>query len=123
MPTNLTRVTLTGEIESSSLTVTSSETVVGKIHSISIDYPSNSVEVEVGTDEAVNQTILDLSASSTSKVLYPRTPVQNNSGTDVTYDGTHKVRGKYAVFGRMKLTCANGTDGDTVKVNVLVEEF
>ncbi|MFW5902915.1 MAG: hypothetical protein ACOCTT_03435 [archaeon] len=118
MPTKISRVTLKGTVDSSGeVSVVSENTYIGLVKAVSIEYPDNSVEVDITTVENVNQTILELSASSTDEVYYPRTDSHDTDGSS----GGSEVC--FAISGRLKLECANGTEDDEVKVNVLVEEF
>ena len=116
-------------IESGALDVAGEATVLsfpvrGRVRSVQIDYPANVCDVDITTDELVSQSILSLSSANTDTVLYPRTPVCNNSGAEnVTYDGTNKVHDCFDVFGRISLAITNGTAADEVVIHVLVEEY
>jgi len=112
-----------GAIDASGDAEAYSEPVRGKILAVHVNYPTNTCEVDLTTDEAVAQTILDLAAANTDIVIYPRVKIQNNAGTDITYDGSNEVYDNYAVFDRLKLTIASGTATEEVTVDVLVEEF
>ena len=96
----------------------------GRILSVQIDYPAHACTVDLDSDEAVSQKIIDLSSASTDAVYYPRTPVCNNSGSEnVYFEGTNKVHTEFTVFGRVKLTIASGTATEKVKAYLLVEEY
>ncbi len=94
----------------------------GEILSVEINYPANTCTVDLDSQEAVVQKIIDLAADNTDKVVYPRISAQNNAGSAVTYDGTNEIKVPYAVHGRVKLSIASGTEGEevTVFINVRV---
>ena len=125
MPNKLQRIRIgSGALDAAGDAEAYSVPVRGKVLAVQIKYPSNTCEVDLtSSDEQVEQTVLDLAASNTDVVVYPRVKVQNNAGTDVTYDGTNEVHEEYVVFGRLKLVIASGTEGDEVTVDVLVEEY
>lgn len=95
----------------------------GKILAVGVDYPAHTCTVDLDSDgEASAQKILDLSAASTDKTYYPRKAVEDNTGTAVTYDGTNEIYEPYVVYGRVKLSVASGTAGESVSVYLVVEE-
>ena len=98
--------------------------VRGRILSVHVDYPTNTCTIDLDTDEAVSQKIVDLAAANTDAVYYPRTPVCSNAGAEnVYFEGTNKVHTEFVVFGRIKLTIASGTADEIVNVSILVEEW
>lgn len=100
-----------------------SSTIRGKILAVGVDYPAHTCTVDLDTDgEASSQKIIDLSAANTDATYYPRTPAQDNTGTDVTFDGTNEIYTPFVVYGRVKLTIASGTEAETVSVYLTVEE-
>lgn len=97
--------------------------VKGRILNVGIDYPANTCTVDLDSqDEASSQKILDLAASNTDVVRYPRKAVEDITGTAVTYDGTNEIYEPFVVNGRLKLSLASGTAGDSVSIAVQVEE-
>jgi len=97
--------------------------VRGRILAVGINYPTNTCTVDLDSDgEVVAQKIVDLAAANTDVVVYPRTPSQDITGTDVTFDGTNEIYEPFVVYGRVKLSLASGTAGDTVSVELIVEE-
>jgi hypothetical protein len=96
----------------------------GKILAVGVDYPANTCTVDLDSDgEASAQKILDLSAANTDATYYPRTPVCTYAGAETVYwEGTNKVCEPFVVYGRVKLSVASGTAGQSVSVYLIVEE-
>jgi len=99
----------------------------GKILAVGIDYPSHTCTVDLDSDgEASAQKILDLAAASTDATYYPRTPVHTYDGSAVDLSdsegGNTAQYEPFVVYGRVKLSVASGTAGDTVSVYLIVEE-
>lgn len=69
---------------------------------------------------------LDLAAANTDATYYPRIPVHTYTGTAVdlsdTEGGNTAQYEPFVVYGRIKLSLASGTAGDTVSVYLIVEE-
>lgn len=104
-----------------------SSPIRGRILAVGINYPSNTCTVDLDSDgEASAQKILDLSAANTDTTLYPRTKRQDYTGSDLDLSddegGDTAVYGPFVVYGRVKLSVASGTAGDTVSVYIVVEE-
>lgn len=100
----------------------------GRILAVLIDYPTNTCTVDLDSDgELIAQKILDLAAANTDVAIYPRTLVQDNTGSDIDLsDGEGGNTAQYenfVVYGRLKLSLASGTAGDSVTADILVEEF
>ena len=96
----------------------------GKILAVGVDYPTNTCTVDLDSaGEASAQKIMDLAAANTDKTYYPRTPVCTYTGAEtvLTYTAL-KVHEPFVVYGRVLLTVASGTAGDTVSVYITVEE-
>ena len=96
----------------------------GRIIAVGVNYPTNTCTVDLDSDgEASDQKILDLAAANTDKTYYPRTPVCTYTGAEtvLTYTAL-KVHEPFVVYGRVLLTVASGTAGDTVSVYIVVEE-
>lgn len=122
--TTITKYKVSATIATGATTASAySKPVRGKILAVGINYPTNTCTVDLDSNgEAAAQKIVDLAAANTDIVVYPRTPVQDNTGTDVTYDGTNEIYQPFIVYGRVKLSLASGTAGDTVSVDLIVEE-
>lgn len=105
----------------------SSHAVRGRILAVQVDYPAHNVEVDLKTDEAVAQTILDLAAANTDTTVYPRTPMHDYTGTAIDLSdaqgGDVAMYDLFCVFGRLRLVCANGTATEVVTVHIYVEEY
>jgi len=101
-----------------------SSTIRGRILAVGVDYPEHTCTVGLDTDgEASAQKILDLSAANTDATYYPRTPVCTYAGEEtILYSTGNKVCEPFVVYGRIKLTIASGTAGESVSVYIVVEE-
>jgi len=67
------------------------------------------------------ETIVNLANANSDVKLYPRRFLQDNTGVDITWDGTNEIYGKYAVRGQLQATIAQANAGDYVIVTVWVE--
>jgi len=127
MAGKITKYKLTGTIASNAINIYTSHVVRGKIIAVQVDYPAHTVTVDLLTDEAVPQTILDLAAANTDVTIYPRTPVQDYTGADIDLSdaegGNVAKYDNFCVFSRLNLVCASGTNGEVVTVHVYVEEY
>jgi len=125
MPNKLQRIRIeSGSIASDGTATAYSLPVRGKILSIRINYPENGCGFNLLTDELVSQTIVNDLQSSIDMVIYPRTPVCNNSGSEnVTYDGTNKIHDAFVVHGRLLVTITDGTEDETLTADVIMEEY
>ena len=96
----------------------------GRILAVGIDYPTNTCTVDLDSDgEASAQKILDLAAANTDKTYYPRTPVHTYTGAEtVLWFTALKVHEPFVIYGRVKLSIASGTAGESVTVYLMVEE-
>ncbi len=96
----------------------------GRILAVGIDYPGNTCTVDLDSDgEASAQKILDLAAANTDKTYYPRTPVHTYTGAEtVLWFTALKVHEPFVIYGRVKLSIAAGTAGESVTVYLMVEE-
>jgi hypothetical protein len=59
-----------------------------------------------------SENIISITDAATDIKIYPRRVLELNDGTDITYDGTNEVYGKYIVHGRLeaKIDDANAAD-------------
>jgi len=96
----------------------------GRVMAVGVDYPAHTCTVDLDSDgEASDQKILDLAAANTDKTYYPRTPVSIYTGAETVLSYTAlKVYEPFVVYGRVKLSVAAGTAGDSVSVYLMVEE-
>lgn len=99
----------------------------GKLHAVSINYPSNACTVDLDElDSANNQKIVDLASSSTDTTIYPRAQLTDNTGANLDLSdgqgGDTAAYGKIAISGHVQLSIASGTQGDEVTVDLYVEE-
>lgn len=103
----LVRVTATGSAGSASGVGRTDVTVTGKILAIHLDYHSAapaSTDVTVETVGGPPLTILDRANANTDGWFYPRRPVQDYQGNDLTYDGTRKIHEPFVVSDQLKVT-------------------
>jgi len=94
--------------------------IKGEILSVEINYPTNTCTVDLDSQEAITQKIVDLAADNTDKVVYPTISAQDNTGSAVTYDGTNEIKVPFVVHGRIKLSIASGTETEEVTVFINV---
>jgi hypothetical protein len=100
-----------------------SSAIRGRILAVGIDYPEHTCTVDLDSDgEAAAQKVLDLAAANTDTVKYPRKAIEDNTGTGVEYADGYPIYEPYVVYGRIKLSLASGTAGETVSVTIVVEE-
>ena len=112
-----------GVIDASGNASAYSIAIRGQILAIGVNYPTNTCTVDVDSNgEAADQKILDLAAANTDRIIYPRTSSQDITGADVTFDGTNEIYEPFVVYGRLKLSIASGTAGESVSINVIVRE-
>ena len=101
-----------------------SVSIRGRILAVGVNYPTHTCTVDLDSSgEASAQKILDLAAANTDKTYYPRTPVCIYTGAETVLSYTAlKVYEPFLVYGRILLTVASGTAGETVSVYLIVEE-
>ena len=117
------KYTVSAEVEVGGAAEAFTKPIRGRVIAVGVNYPAATVTVDLDSDgEASAQKIINLAAANTDATYYPRTPVQDVLGADVTYDGTNEIYEPFMVYGRVKLSLAAGTAGQTVKVDLLVEE-
>ena len=112
-----------GTIDASGDASAYSVAIRGRILAVGINYPAHACTVDLDSDgEPSAQKIIELASASTDATYYPRRPSQDITGADVTFDGTHEIYEPFVVYGRVKLTIASGTAGESVSVSIIVEE-
>lgn len=98
--------------------------VRGRVVAVKVDYSASSAgTTDLTLKDKDGQTILTLTDTNTDGFHYPRTPVQDNAGANVTYDGTNEIYEPYVVHSTLDLTIAQNTENETVDVVVIVEEY
>ena len=103
---------------------TSSHVVVGQICSIGVTYngsPPSSTDVVIATagNNGPALTILTLTNANTSGWFHPRHVIDDETGADITYDGTEEVYDKVCVADNLKITVDDANDGDSVDVVII----
>jgi len=73
--------------------------------------------------EILNIGTLGAVPTDDNAIYYPRTPSQDNTGTDVTFDATNEIYEPFLVFGRVMLQVTAAAEGDITTVYLTVEEF
>ena len=103
---------------------TSSHVVVGQICSIGVTYngsPPASTDLVIATagNNGPALTILTLTNANSDGWFHPRHKVDDESGADVTYDGSNEVYDKVCVADNIKITVSQANDDDSVDVVVV----
>jgi hypothetical protein len=115
--------TASGSAGSASATAYSAP-VSGFVHKVHVNYTGDTNTIDVTLQDNVDpasENIVNLADNDTDTTLYPRRKVQDNTGSDVTFDGTNEIYERYPVHGRLKLAVAQADDGDVVDVTVWLE--
>lgn len=116
------QITATASGSAGSATATAySSPVSGLVHKVYVDYQDDTDTTDVtlqDENDPASENIVNLADNDTDKTLYPRRKVQDNTGSDVTYDGTNEIYERYPVHGRLKLSVAQADDADVVVVTV-----
>ena len=103
---------------------TSSHIVTGEICSIGVTYgdsPPGTTDVTIATagNNGPALTILTLTNANTSGWFHPRHKLDDETGADITYDGTEEVYDKVCIADNLKITVDDANDGDSVDVVVV----
>lgn len=104
---------------------TSDYPIAGRFLSVNIAYSAgqeNTCDVTIATVHTPVRTILTKSDNDTSLWVDPRHKVQDETGADVTYDGTNEVYEPVPVCDYIKVSVAGADNGETVDVTILYEE-
>ena len=109
---------------SSTANNTSSHVVVGQICSIGVTYngsPPASTDVVIATagNNGPALTILTLTNANSDGWFHVRHKVDDESGADITYDGSNEVYEKVCVADNIKVTVSQANDDDSVDVIVV----
>lgn len=100
--------------------------VSGRVLAVYVAYldspPSGTTDFTLSDEgDPASESILSLVDAATDAKHYPRRAVQDNAGTDVTYDGTNEIYETYVVHGRLEAIIAGANSGDFVTVTVWLE--
>jgi hypothetical protein len=100
--------------------------VQGQVLAVHVDYqdspPAGTTDFTLADeDDPAAESIVSLANQATDVKLYPRRLLESADGTDLTYDGTRKVYGPYAIHGRLKATIAQANAGDSCTVTVWIQ--
>ncbi|KKM82737.1 hypothetical protein LCGC14_1316500 [marine sediment metagenome] len=121
------QISITATIATGETTATAtSEFINGKILKVDVNYPTNTVTVDLDTvGEQKAQKIMDLGAANTDVTYYPRVALEDNTGSALdlsdTEGGDVAMYGPFVVFGRVTLSLASGTAGEAVTVGITYE--
>ena len=137
MVNKLSRETINVTLNSSGTGSGYSNVIRGAIKAVEIEYgggsdmtfdllqlnPANS-----GTGYAIQHILGPISGKgadpkSDNAVYYPRAYAQDKDGTDLTFDGTHKIATEFIVHGRLFLDARSGTGSDTIAAHIYYEEY
>ena len=122
--------TLTVPTGETSVLVQSSTKFRGTVEKIEIDpgaalaenatikgFEANTPLASGTRDQFLNYTVPN---PAVEKVIYPAVPLTDNTGTALTWDGTHLIVGKYVVNDYISLELASAVAGNSVRVRVYV---
>ena len=103
---------------------TSSHVVVGQICSIGVTYngsPPASTDVVIATagNNGPALTLLTLTNANSDGWFHIRHKVDDESGADITYDGSNEVYEKVCVADNIKVTVSQANDEDSVDVVIV----
>jgi hypothetical protein len=103
-----------------------SQPVSGRVLAVAIDYqdsPPATTDVTLSDEnDPIAEMIVNLANANSNVKLYPRRLIEQNDGTDISYDGTNKVYESYVVYGRLKATIGGANSGDSAIVTVWLEQ-
>lgn len=96
----------------------------GKLLSIryaKTDY-ANGVDFTITAEDTAENLWVDTNINA-SETVRPRIALQNNAGSDITYDGTRKVYEPYnLVDERIKIVIAQGGDAKVGTFHILIDQ-
>ena len=103
---------------------TSSHVVVGQICSIGVTYngsapASTDVVIATAGNNGPALTLLTLTNANSDGWFHLRHKVDDESGADITYDGSNEVYEKVCVADNIKVTVSQANDDDSVDVVVV----
>ena len=85
--------------------------------------PSAPTTIAKAIQEILNIGTLGAAPDDDNDVYYPRVSSQDNTGTDVTYDGTNEIYEPFIVFGQVMLSVTAAAAGDITTVHLMIEEY
>ena len=95
-----------------------SDMITGEILKVAMNVTGNSMDINLDSlGEQKAQAIIDYTGN-TDSTFYPRTPMEDNTGTDVTYDGTNEIYTPFVVYGKLRLTLASAAAEETVTMTI-----
>lgn len=96
--------------------------IQGEIIAVHVNYdgsPPATTDLTLSDEnDPAAESIITLANQASDIKLYPRRILEDNTGADLTYDGTYKVHGPYTVHGRLKVTIAQANDNNSAYVTV-----
>ena len=99
--------------------------VSGRVLSVHLAYhdtpPATSDVTLVDENDPAGEASLSLANANTDLRCCPRRAVQDNAGSDLTFDGTHKLCTPYVVYGRLLGSLAQANAGDSVTFTVWLD--
>ena len=103
---------------------TSGHVVVGEICSIGVTYgdsPPGTTDVTIATagNNGPALTLLTLTNANSDGWFHLRHKTDDESGADITYDGSNEVYEKVCIADNIKVTIAQANSPDTVEVVVV----
>ncbi len=103
---------------------TSSHVVVGEICSIGVTYgdsPPGTTDVTIATagNNGPALTLLTITNANSNGWFHLRHKTDDESGADITYDGSNEVYEKVCVADNIKVTIAQANSPDTAEVVVV----
>lgn len=125
----ITAYSLTGTIAADgTITATTNNPIHGFLEAVEINYPAATCTVDLDATSGVKgQKLMDLAASNTDIVIYPRVQLQDNTGTALDLSdaqgGDTKAYGRFPIAGLVTMSVAAGTATQSVTVRFIVEEY
>jgi hypothetical protein len=104
-------------------TTSSEKPLSGKVEAIRLEYavtPNAATDVTIATANDPAKTILTVINAVTNAWFYPRVIIQDDTGVNVTYDGTNEVYDMIPVSDYIIATVAQGDVDQTLDVWVLL---
>ena len=115
----ITQQTITATVATGATGATADTSFIGgEILKVAMDVTGNSMDINLDTlGEQKAQAIIDYTGN-TDSTFYPRTPMEDSAGTDVTYDGTNEIYTPFVIYGKLRLTLASAAEAETVTMTV-----
>lgn len=104
-----------------------SRVVKGEVLSVAVTYqdspPAATTDFTLQDEsDPQSENIVNLANAATDLRLYPRRPVEDNTNSGLTFDGSNIQDAPYLVHGRLAATIAGANAGDSVDVVVWLRE-